>query len=65
MMTQKPSDGLSQRGYADDARLDIVNTAVPQASPFELCGKAEIAKHLWAAFGKGASHRIERAEVVG
>ena len=31
--------------YAEDARLSIANAAAPQASPFELRGKAEIAKH--------------------
>jgi hypothetical protein len=51
--------------YADDARLSIANAAAPQAPPFELHGKAEIAKHLRAAFGQGASHRVEREEVVG
>lgn len=50
--------------YADDARLNIVNAAAPQASPFELRGKAEIAKHLRAVFGQGASHRVEREEVT-
>ena len=50
--------------YADDARLSIANAA-PKAPPFELRGKAEIAKHLRAAFGQGASHRVEREEVVG
>jgi len=51
--------------YAEDARLSIANAAAPQASPFELRGKAEIAKHLRAVFGQGASHRIELGEVVG
>jgi hypothetical protein len=50
--------------YADDARLSIANAA-PKAPPFELRGKAEIAKHLRAAFGQGASHRVEREEVLG
>lgn len=50
--------------YAEDARLSIVNAEAPQGVPFELCGKAEIAKYLRAAFGQGASHRVER-EVVG
>ena len=36
----------------------------PQSSPFELRGKAEIAKHLRAVFGQEASHRVEREEVV-
>src|SRR5215208_7795942 len=51
--------------YAEDARLSIANAAAPQASPFELRGKAEIAKHLRAIFGQGASHRVEREEGVG
>jgi SnoaL-like domain len=51
--------------YAEDARLSIANAAAPQASPFELRGKAEIAKHLRAVFGQGASHRVQREEVVG
>ena len=50
--------------YAEDATLSIVNAGAPQALPFELRGKAEIAKYLRAAFGQGASHRVER-EVVG
>ncbi len=48
--------------YAEDAKLSIVNPGVPQASPFELRGKAEIAKHLRAVFGQGVSHRVEREE---
>ncbi|HSK82240.1 MAG TPA: nuclear transport factor 2 family protein [Rubrobacter sp.] len=51
--------------YAEDARLSIVNAGASQASTFELYGKAEIAKHLRATFGQEASHRVERAEVVG
>jgi len=50
--------------YAEDAELSIVNAATPQNSPFELCGKAEISKHLKVVFGQEASHRVER-EVVG
>jgi hypothetical protein len=50
--------------YAEDAQLSIVNVVTPHVSPFELCGKAEIAKHLRATFGQEASHRVER-EVVG
>jgi len=49
--------------YAEDARLSIANAAAPQASPFELRGKVEIAKHLRAVFGQGASHRVELEEV--
>jgi hypothetical protein len=51
--------------YADDARLSIVNTDTPHASPFELRGKGEIAKHLRATFGQEASHRVERDAAVG
>ena len=51
--------------YAEDARLSIVNAAAPQAPPFELRGKAEIAKHLRAIFGHGASHRVEQEGIVG
>jgi hypothetical protein len=50
--------------YAEDAQLSIVNAGAPQASPFELRGKAEIAKYLRATFGPETSHRVER-EVVG
>ena len=50
--------------YAEDARLSIVNAAAPHASPFELRGKPEIAKHLRVAFGQEASHRVER-ELIG
>ena len=46
--------------YAEDARLSIVNAAAPHASPFELRGKAEIAKHLRVVFGPETSHRVER-----
>jgi hypothetical protein len=51
--------------YTEDARLSIVNAAAPHASPFELRGKAEIAKHLRVAFGPETSHRVEREAVVG
>jgi hypothetical protein len=51
--------------YAEDARLSIVNAVTPRAAPFELRGKAEIAKHLRAAFGQEASHRVEREAAVG
>jgi hypothetical protein len=50
--------------YAEDADLSIVNADDPQRSPFELRGRAEIAKHLRATFGPETSHRIAR-EVVG
>ena len=46
--------------YAEDAELSIVNAGAPHASPFVLHGRAEIAKHLRAIFGQGASHRVER-----
>ena len=51
--------------YAEDARLSIVNVHTPHASPFELRGKGEIAKHLRVAFGQEASHRVERDAAVG
>src|SRR5215210_6423679 len=50
--------------YAEDAQLSIVNADAPQGSPFELHGKAEIAKYLRAVFGQEASHRVEREVVV-
>jgi hypothetical protein len=51
--------------YAEDAKLSIVNADTPRAAPFELHGKAEIAKHLRATFGQEASHRVERDAAVG
>ena len=51
--------------YAEDARLSIVNSDTPHASPLELLGKWEIARHLQAAFGQEASHRVERDAAVG
>jgi hypothetical protein len=51
--------------YAEDARLRIVNAEAPHTSPFELRGKAEIAKHLRVTFGQEASHRVERDAAVG
>ena len=50
--------------YSEEANLSIINAQAQRSSPFELCGKAEIAKHLRAAFGQQASHRVE-GEVVG
>jgi hypothetical protein len=50
--------------YAENAQLSIVNLVTPHVSPFELRGKAEIAKHLQAAFGQETSHRVE-GEIVG
>jgi hypothetical protein len=50
--------------YAEDAQLSIVNADAQQGIPFQLCGKGEIAKHLRAVYGQGASHRIE-GEVLG
>jgi hypothetical protein len=50
--------------YSEEASLSIVNAQAPRSSPFELSGKAEIAKHLRAAFGQEISHRVE-GEVVG
>jgi hypothetical protein len=49
--------------YTEHARLSIVNAAAPQTAPFELRGKAEIAKHLRVTFRQGASHRVEREGV--
>ena len=51
--------------YVEDAKLSIVNAVTPRAAPFELHGKAEIAKHLRATFGQEASHRVERDVAVG
>jgi hypothetical protein len=50
--------------YAEEANLSIVNANAQRSFPFELCGKAEIAKHLRGAFGQETSHRVE-GEVVG
>lgn len=50
--------------YADDAEVIIVNAEAPFSPPFELVGKAEIAKYLRAVFSQKTSHRIE-GEVVG
>jgi|SRR5215204_1370792 len=49
--------------YAEEAELSIVNADAHWSMPFELRGKAEIAKHLRATFGQETSHRVER-EVV-
>jgi hypothetical protein len=45
--------------YAEDAVLSIVNAVTPKAPPFELRGRAEIAKHLRAVYGQEATHRVE------
>ena len=50
--------------YAEEAQLSIVKAEARRSTPFELCGKAEISKHLRAAFGQETSHRVE-GEVVG
>ena len=50
--------------YAEDAQLSIVNADAQQSISFQLCGKGEIAKHVRAVYGQGASHRIE-GEVLG
>ena len=50
--------------YAEDATLSIVNAGAPQALPFELRGKAEIAKYLRAVFSQKTSHRVEE-NVIG
>ena len=49
--------------FADDACLSIFNAEDQLSIPFELLGKAEIAKHLRVAFTAGSSHRVE-GEVV-
>jgi SnoaL-like domain len=46
--------------YAEDAKLSIVNARILQGTPFELRGKAEIAKHLRAVLVSETSHRVER-----
>jgi SnoaL-like domain len=51
--------------YAEDAELSIVNADSLQALPFELRGKAEIAKYLRAVFGQGTSHRVEAFPLDG
>jgi ketosteroid isomerase-like protein len=51
--------------YAEDAELSVVYAGAPQGSPFELRGKAEIAKYLRAVFGQKTSHRVEREAVGG
>jgi len=50
--------------YAEEAQLSIFNAEAQRSSPFELCGKAEIARHLRVAFGQETSHHVE-GEVVG
>jgi hypothetical protein len=50
--------------YAEDAQLSIINAEAQRSIPFELCGKAEIAKHLRAVYGQETSHRVEQ-EIVG
>jgi hypothetical protein len=44
--------------YAEDANLSIANGGFPQSSPFELRGKAAIAKHLRATFGQETSRSV-------
>ena len=51
--------------YAENAELCIVNADEPQRSPFELRGRAEIAKHLRVTFGPETSHRVEGEAAVG
>jgi hypothetical protein len=50
--------------YADDARLSIVKAEGQRSNPFELRGKAEIAKHLRAVFGQKMPHHVGQ-EFVG
>lgn len=47
--------------YAEDAELSIVDAR--QSPAFRLRGKAEIAKHLRAAFGPETYHRVEEESV--
>ena len=49
--------------YAEGAKLSIANAEVSNVPPFELRGKAEIAKHLQVVYAQKASHRVDR-EVV-
>ena len=49
--------------YAEGATLSIANAEISNVPPFELRGKAEIAKHLQAVYAQKASHRVDR-EVV-
>jgi SnoaL-like domain len=46
--------------YAEGAKLSIANAEVSNVPPFELRGKAEIAKHLQAVYAQRASHRVDR-----
>jgi hypothetical protein len=62
---ERPDPDLMLGFYAEDARLSIVNAHTPHASPFELRGKGEIDRHLRAAFGHDASHRVEWDADVG
>jgi hypothetical protein len=50
--------------FADDAYLSIFNAEDQRSIPFELLGKAEIAKHLRVVFTAESSHRVE-GEVIG
>lgn len=45
--------------YADDAEVLISNADAPQCPPFELHGKAEIARYLWAVCDQKTRHRVE------
>jgi len=52
--------------YAENARITIFDVRAPRSSrPFELRGKAEIARHLRAVYGQKATHRVGRQGVVG
>src|SRR5919112_6330331 len=51
--------------YADDASLSIFSAEAPRTLPFQLYGRAEIAKHLRAVYGHGESHRVEGEAAVG
>src|SRR5918998_2920577 len=49
--------------YAEGVTLSSANAEISNVPPFELRGKAEIAKHLQAVYAQKASHPVDR-EVV-
>ena len=52
--------------YAPDARVTILDARAPQTSrPFELRGRAEIARHLRAVYGQQASHSVGEELNIG
>lgn len=63
---ERCNPGLVIGFHAYEAQLSIVNAdGAPHTSPFELRGKAEIAKHLRAVYGQKASHRVGREATLG